>query len=198
MHWYQIFALDSTVVEEKNVKLAWRIPNYCNVSSNRNNIIKLTHYDETEKRAHDSQIVRAKENLKLSHGRPSYSQSSGTSYSQACSRTYNNKHHVSEFTLTVSLLRITLNAPIATKVVCFSRLLKCLRSFYGKQCGPRSDCSYRNRGAVCSWSTLFASILFSLVILGTYLQQTTSADDIFRCSFFLSALRINSPIMHVK
>ena len=27
------------------------------------NIIKLSHYDETEKRAHDSQIVRAKENL---------------------------------------------------------------------------------------------------------------------------------------
>ena len=37
---------------------------------------------------------------------------------------------------------LTLNAPIATKVVCFSRLLKCLRSLYGKQCGPRSDCSY--------------------------------------------------------
>ena len=38
----------------------------------------------------------------------------------------------------------TLNAPIATNVVCFSRLLKCLRSLYGKQCGPRSDCSYRS------------------------------------------------------
>ena len=35
-------------------------------------------------------------------------------------------------------------APIATKVVCFSRLLKCLRSLCGKQCGPRSDCSYRS------------------------------------------------------
>ena len=34
---------------------------------------------------------------------------------------------------------LILNAPITTKVVCFSRLLKCLRSFYGKQCGPRSD-----------------------------------------------------------
>ena len=33
-YWYQIFALDSAVVEaHKNVKLAWRIPNYCNVSS---------------------------------------------------------------------------------------------------------------------------------------------------------------------
>ena len=37
---------------------------------------------------------------------------------------------------------LTLKAPNSTKVVCFSRLLKCLRSLYGKQCGPRSDCSY--------------------------------------------------------
>ena len=35
-------------------------------------------------------------------------------------------------------------------------------------------------GAVFSWSTLFASILNSSVMLGNYLQQTTSADDIFR------------------
>ena len=41
-------------------------------------------------------------------------------------------------------------------------------------------------GAVCSWSTLFASILNSSVMLGNYLQQTTSADDIFRCIFFLA------------
>ena len=41
-------------------------------------------------------------------------------------------------------------------------------------------------GAVCSESTLFASILYSSVILGHYLQQTTSADDIFRCIFFLA------------
>ena len=40
-------------------------------------------------------------------------------------------------------------------------------------------------GAVCSWSTLFASILNSSVMLGDYLQQTTSADDIFRCIFFV-------------
>ena len=36
-------------------------------------------------------------------------------------------------------------------------------------------------GAVCSGSTLFSSILNSSVMLGNYLQQTTSADDIFRC-----------------
>ena len=35
-------------------------------------------------------------------------------------------------------------------------------------------------------STLFASILNSSVMLGNYLQQTTSADDIFRCIFFLA------------
>ena len=38
-------------------------------------------------------------------------------------------------------------------------------------------------GAVCSGLTLFASILNSSVMLGNYLQQTTSADDIFRCIF---------------
>ena len=41
-------------------------------------------------------------------------------------------------------------------------------------------------GAVCSGFTLFASILNVSVMLGNYLQQTTSADDIFRCIFFLA------------
>ena len=41
-------------------------------------------------------------------------------------------------------------------------------------------------GAVCSRSTLFASILTLSVMLGNYLQQTTSADDIFKCIFFLA------------
>ena len=39
-------------------------------------------------------------------------------------------------------------------------------------------------GAVCSGSTLFDSILNSSVMLGNYLQQTTSADDIFSDEFF--------------
>ena len=42
-------------------------------------------------------------------------------------------------------------------------------------------------GAICSGSTLFASILNSSVMLGNYLQQTTSADGIsdafFSCRF---------------
>ena len=41
-------------------------------------------------------------------------------------------------------------------------------------------------GAVCSWYTLFPSIPNWSVMLGNYLQQTTSADDIFRCTFFLA------------
>ena len=41
-------------------------------------------------------------------------------------------------------------------------------------------------GAVCSGSTLFASIINLLVMLGNYLQQTTSADNIFKCIFFLA------------
>ena len=79
---------------------------------------------------------------------------------------------------------LTLNAPIATKVLCFSRLLKYLRSLFGKQCGPRPDCSYI--GAVCSRSTLFAFILNLSIMLGKDLQKTTSADNIFRCIFFLA------------
>ena len=39
-------------------------------------------------------------------------------------------------------------------------------------------------GAVCSGSTLFASILNLSVMIGNYLQQTTSADDIFIFIFF--------------
>ena len=46
-------------------------------------------------------------------------------------------------------------------------------------------------GAVCSGSTLVASRLNLSVMLGNYLQQTTLADDIFRC-IFLGALRVNN------
>ena len=45
-------------------------------------------------------------------------------------------------------------------------------------------------GAVCSGSMLFASILNSSVMLGNYLQKTTSADDFFRCIFFIGTLRV--------
>ena len=41
-------------------------------------------------------------------------------------------------------------------------------------------------GAVCSGSTLSASILKSSVMLGNYLQQKTFSD-----AFFLGALRVN-------
>ena len=42
-------------------------------------------------------------------------------------------------------------------------------------------------GAVCSGSTLLASILnLAVVKLGNYLQQMAPADDIFRCIFFLA------------
>ena len=42
-------------------------------------------------------------------------------------------------------------------------------------------------GAVCSGSTLFASILNSSVMLGHYLQQTTFSD-----AFVLGALRVKN------
>ena len=46
-------------------------------------------------------------------------------------------------------------------------------------------------GALCSGATLFASILNSSVMLGNYLQQMTSADDIFRCISFFALLGLN-------
>ena len=46
-------------------------------------------------------------------------------------------------------------------------------------------------GAVCSGSTLFASVLNSSVMLGNYMQRTASADDIFKC-IFLGALRVKT------
>ena len=49
-------------------------------------------------------------------------------------------------------------------------------------------------GAVCSGSTLFASILNLSVMLGNYLQQTTSVDNIFRYIFswrFLKRVNIS-------
>ena len=48
-------------------------------------------------------------------------------------------------------------------------------------------------GAVCSGSTLFASRLNLPVMLGNYLQQTTSADYVvhFQMHFFLGALMVN-------
>ena len=66
-YWYQIFAVDAVVVKTQTM-FSWhvRLPKYCNVSLQRNNVINLTHYDE--KKAHNSQIVRAKEKLKFSHG----------------------------------------------------------------------------------------------------------------------------------
>ena len=45
-------------------------------------------------------------------------------------------------------------------------------------------------GAVCSGSMLFVSLLNLSVMLGNYLQQT--ADDLFRCIFFLGALRVRT------
>ena len=96
-------------------------------------------------------------------------------------------HLISYYTThsNIFITYLTLNAPIATKVVCFSRLLKCL--IMANSVDPDQTAPI---GAVCSGSTRFASIFNSKVMLGNYLQQVTSADDIFRCIFFC-ALRVN-------
>ena len=74
-------------------------------------------------------------------------------------------------------------------VVCFCRLLKCLRSLYGKSVDPDQTAPI---GAVCFGSTLFASIYNSSVMLSNYLQLTISADDIFRCNFFFALYRLRA------
>ena len=86
-------------------------------------------------------------------------------------------------------VELTLNAPVATKVDCFSRLLKCLRSLYGEQCGPRSDCSPR--------SSLFwdHAVRFYTLFIGN-VRQLFAADDFsrpFQIHFFLGALRVKTP-----
>ena len=44
-------------------------------------------------------------------------------------------------------------------------------------------------GAVFSGSTLFPSIPNWSIMLGNYLQQTITTDDIFRCIFFLARVK---------
>ena len=67
-YWYQIFALDSAVVEVQEMFSS----HGCLLTNAMYHHGELTHFDETKNRAHDSQIVRAKENLKLSHVGSSY------------------------------------------------------------------------------------------------------------------------------
>ena len=61
-YWYQFFALDSAVVETQKLSShgGFLTTLYSMNSSQRNNLFKLTHYDEIQKRAHDLQIVRGK------------------------------------------------------------------------------------------------------------------------------------------
>ena len=76
---------------------------------------------------------------------------------------------------------------ILLKGVCFSRLLKCLRNLYGKQCGPRSDCSYRSSlfwvHTVCFYTKFISNV-----------RQLFAAEDFsrrhFQIRFFLCALRV--------
>ena len=70
----------------------------------------------------------------------------------------------------VLLNLLTLHAPIATKVVCFSCLLNRLGASMASSVDPDQTAPI---GAVCSGSTLFASKLNSSVMLSNYLQQTT-------------------------
>ena len=66
-------------------------------------------------------------------------------------------------------ITLTLNAPITTKVVCFSRLLKCLRSLYGK---------------------LWTQIRLLLYFIRQYCKAVTCSRRHFQLHFCLGALRV--------
>ena len=95
----------------------------------------------------------------------------------------------------LSRQHLTLNAPIATKVVCFSCLLKCLRSLFGKQCGPRSDCSYRSSlfwvHTVCFYTQFVRNV-----------RQLFAADNFsrrhFQMHFFLGTLRAKVRLLYFR
>ena len=92
-------------------------------------------------------------------------------------------YYVTGFCMSTSAL----NAPIATKVVCYCRLLKCLRSLYDKQYGLRSDCSYRS-------SLFWVHAVFFYTLYVSYVRQLFAADikqTTFSDAFFLGALRVN-------
>ena len=71
-YWYQNFALDSAVAEVQEMFSSYGDHLTNALYHHGETLFKLTHHDETKKRAHGSQIVRGKENLKFSHGGSSY------------------------------------------------------------------------------------------------------------------------------
>ena len=71
-HWHKIFALDSAVVETQNMFSSHGGFPTIAMHHHGETIKSNQDYDETKKRAHDSQIGRAKENPKLSRSGPSY------------------------------------------------------------------------------------------------------------------------------
>ena len=87
----------------------------------------------------------------------------------------------------LEFLSLILKTPITTKVVCFSPLLKCLRSLYDKQCGPRSDFSYRS-------SLFWVHAVRFYTQFVSYVRQLFAADDFrrrhFQMHFYLGALRV--------
>ena len=70
---------------------------------------------------------------------------------------------------------LTLKAPMATKVVCFFLSAEMFKKPLWQTMYVDPD-QTAPIGEVCSGSTLFASILNLSIMLGNYLQQTTSAD----------------------
>ena len=85
----------------------------------------------------------------------------------------------------------TLFAPLLNSSVMlgnYLQCLQCLRSLYGKQCGPKSDCSYRR-------SLFWVHVVCVSTKFVTNARQLFAADDFgrrhFQMNFFLGVLRVN-------
>ena len=103
-------------------------------------------------------------------------------------KVFTHKSPDNPYQLYLHILILTLNAAIATKYVCFSRLLKCLRSLYGKQCGLRSDSVLGTR---CLLLNLICQLCWA-IICSRRLQKKTFSDPFF----FLGALRVNIQLVN--
>ena len=71
---------------------------------------------------------------------------------------------------------LSIQAPITTKFVCFSCLLKCFKSLLVKHCGPRSDCSHRSSLTWLLTVCLYTVILWYIEIFYLYFRTSFLCD----------------------
>ena len=82
-YWYQIFALDTAVVEAQETPSPHGSTPTNAMHHHGETLIKLTHYDETKKRVHDPQTVKSQRKPKAEMAGPATDKAPGTNRSKA-------------------------------------------------------------------------------------------------------------------